>query len=116
MATLASKVVNRSPGVDTTTLTAASAGGDRFAPDSNTFLLVRNGGGSPITVTVVTPGVNAIGLNYDDAVFTVAAGAEKMAGPFPAQFFADPTAGGLASITYSGVTSLTIAPVQVSQP
>ena len=35
---------------------AASAGGDKVAPNDRGFLDVNNGGGSPITVTIAVPG------------------------------------------------------------
>jgi hypothetical protein len=113
MATLATQSITRA-GL-TPALTAAAGGGDKLTPDKDTMLMVLNGGGSAVTVTVVTPGTNQIGLNIDDVVVSVAAGATKLIGPFPAQFFANP-ADGLASITYSGVTTVTVGALKVSQP
>ena len=57
-----------------------------------------------MTVTVATPG-QVDGLEIDDYTFTVAAttGVTEV-GPFPVNLF-----GKTASITYSAVTSLTIA-------
>ncbi len=40
---------------------------------------------------------------------------DRMIGPLPAEHFADPS-DGLAAITYSGVTSVTVAAVQVTKP
>lgn len=113
MATLVTQAINRAGLVPA--LTAAAGGGDKFTPDNNTMLMVKNGGGSAVTVTVATPGTNAIGLNVDDVVVSVAAGATELIGPFPANYFADPT-DGLAHITYSGVTSVTVGTLQVQQP
>jgi hypothetical protein len=113
MATLATQAISRA-GL-TPALTAAAGGGDKFTPTKDTVLMVVNGGGSPVTVTVVTPGVNQIGLNIDDPAASVPAGGTKLIGPFPAEFFANPV-GGLADVTYSGVTSLTVAALKVSQP
>jgi hypothetical protein len=113
MATLATQAINRAGLVPT--LVAAAAGGDKFTPDNNTLLMVKNSSGAPITVTIATPGTNAIGLNIDDVVVSVAAGAEKLIGPFPANYFANP-ADGLAAVTYSGVTTLTVGALQVQQP
>lgn len=96
--------------------TAASGGGDTFDPDADTFLHVKNGSGGSITVTVVTPRSDPrTGLAEADAAVAVPAGAERMLGPFPFETFADP-ATGLGNITYSGVTSLTVAVLKCPRP
>jgi hypothetical protein len=93
---------------------AATAGGDTFVPDGDTFLHFKNTGGSINTVTIVTPG-SPIGLALADVVVAVpATTGDKMIGPFPANWFADST--GSASITYSGVTGLTVACVRPRIP
>jgi hypothetical protein len=64
----------------------------------------------PITVTVLTPGNDKYGQARPDiAVAVPATTGERLIGPFPADL-ADP-ADGLVAITYSGVTSLTVAAV-----
>jgi hypothetical protein len=89
---------------------AAAGGGDAFTPDADTFLHVKNGSGGAITVTVATPGSLLGGaLAVPDVAVSVPAGGERMIGPFPPSYFADSANSGLAAITYSGVTSLTIA-------
>lgn len=93
-------------------LAAAAGGGDTFRPDDGTFLRVNNGGGSPVTVTVVTPETSH-GLAIADLAVVVPAGASRMIGPFPSHLFADPTTG-LASVTYSGVTSVTVGAFKLS--
>lgn len=87
------------------TFAAASAGGDKIAADSRTFLVVKNGGGSSITVTVVTP-ATVSGLAVADLAVTVPNAGERWIGPFAPGAFAD--ANGQASITYSAVTSVTV--------
>lgn len=89
---------------------AASGGGDKVAPSSRGALLVENGGVGSITVTIVVPGSTDYGQAEPDYTVTVAAGASKLIGPFPADL-AD--SDGLVSITYSGVTSVTVAAIQV---
>lgn len=84
----------------------AAAGGDKFQPGANVWLHVKNGSGGVITVTVDSK----VPSNYGDdvnLVNSVAAGAEEIMGPFPPSRFASPT-DGLADISYSGVTSLTV--------
>lgn len=85
---------------------AAGASGDTFDPGDNTILLVKNGSGSSITVTVATPGNTEYGQAEPDVTVTVAAGAEQAIGPFPASL-ADPT-DGKVHVTYSSVTTVTI--------
>lgn len=96
------------------TFTAAAGGGDTFDPDADTFIVVKNGGGSPITVTVPTPRVDpATGLAEADVSVSVpATTGERWIGPFPFETYADP-ATGLGSIGYSGVTTVTTAVVKV---
>lgn len=92
------------------TYSAASAS-DTFTPDDRTFLHVKNGGGSPTTVTVTTPGTAAGGLAITDPASSVTNGQEEFIGPFPAQHFADPSTG-LATVTFSPTTSVTVAVVK----
>lgn len=92
------------------TYSAVSAS-DTFTPDDRTFLHVKNAGGSPDTVTVTTPGTAAGGLAIADAVSTVTNATEEFIGPFPAQHYADPTTG-LATVTHSFTTSVTVAVVK----
>lgn len=89
---------------------AAAGGGDKIAPNDNGYLHYRNGSGGAITVTVVTPGLDKYGqARADIAVVVPATTGERIIGPFPADL-ADPT-DGLVAITYSGVTSLTVAAI-----
>lgn len=94
---------------------AAAAGGDTFTPDNRTLLHVKNGSGGALTVTVVTPRTDALGNAVADNAVSVPAAGERMIGPFPAEHYGDPTTG-LASLTYSAVTSLTIGAFGLSQP
>lgn len=89
---------------------AAAGGGDKVAPNDRGYLHVKNGSGGAITVTVVVPGNGKYGqANPDVAVSVPATTGERLIGPFPADL-ADP-ADGLVAITYSGVTSLTVAAI-----
>jgi hypothetical protein len=91
------------------TLTAAAGGGDAVSADDRTFLIVTNGGGSPITVTIVIPGTY-YGVAIADPTVSVTNATTKYIGPLPSQI-ADPTTG-LVSVTYSGVTTVTVAAVR----
>lgn len=104
MATLASQQI--APAGIIPTLAAANSGGDAFVCGANSFLHVKNGSGSSITVTLVTPNSD-FGQAIADVTITVAAGAEKLVGPlYPAEFENDST--GLGSITYSAATTVTV--------
>lgn len=111
MATLATQNVSRA-GV-APSYAAAAGGGDKFTPDHETFLHVKNASAGSLNVTVVTPRTDALGNAVSDNVVAVPAAGERLIGPFPAEHYADPT-DGLASITYSGVTSLTVGAFRVA--
>lgn len=113
MATLATQSVTRAGVVPA--YAAAAGGGDKFTPDSCTYLHVKNGSGAPINVTIVTPNT-VFGDAIADRVVAVGATSEAVIGPFPAQHFANSADSGLAAITYSGVTSLTIGAFRLVQP
>lgn len=92
---------------------SAVAASDTFVPDDRTFLHIKNAGGSPDTVTVVTPGTQLAGqLAVPDSVTVVTNAQERFIGPFPPQVFADPTTG-LATVTHSFTTSVTAAVVKI---
>lgn len=90
---------------------AAAGGGDKVTPGNDTFIHVKNASGSPITVTVdnVTP--SNYGTDADLVVSVPATTGDRMIGPLPATRFASLT-DGLVNVTYSGVTSLTIAAIK----
>lgn len=91
------------------TLAGASAGGDTAdVGNGRTFLWYRNASGAAITVTLVTPGTVDADLLVADRTVSVPAAGDRMIGPLnPAVY------GPIVSITYSGVTSLTVAAVSV---
>jgi hypothetical protein len=88
---------------------SAAAGGDTAPVGSDLVLCVRNGGASAVTVTVVTPG-QFNGLDIADASISVAAGASAFV-PMTA-VYRDPISN-RASVTYSAVTSVTVAVLQL---
>ncbi len=115
MATLTLQVVNRAGTVITPV--AAAGGGDAMACGAANYLRVVNGGGSSITVTLAIPaGVSGYSnAAYTSTAVSVGAGVTKEIGPIPGGLYADPTTG-LAVITYSGVTTVTVAACQLAQP
>jgi hypothetical protein len=114
MATLTVQQVTRSGLRDDNVLVAAAGGGDSFLPGRDTYIRVNNAGGAPITVTVVSTST-LVGLAVADVSVSVTNAQSRLIGPFPPEHFADPT-DGLADITYSGVTSVTVGAFNLSQP
>ncbi|GAW54741.1 hypothetical protein [Nocardioides sp. PD653] len=94
------------------TMAAASGGGDKVDAGDHTALLVTNGGGSSINVTVAVPGNTKYGAAEPDIVVAVAAGATKLIGPLPTDL-EDTTTDRLVAVTYSGVTSVTVAAIEI---
>lgn len=92
------------------TLTAAAGGGDDFANDGRTLYYVNNGGGGAITVTFNDTGSSAPAeaKTFDpDVDVSVGAGEIALIGPFPTNRF-----GTSCGVTYSGVTTVTVAPMR----
>lgn len=90
--------------------TSGSGNGD-IIDTGRVMLMVINGGGSSITVTVITP-IQVDSLDVVDLAVTVAAGATKLIGPFSAATFGQPVGSadaGRAYVEYSDVTSVTRA-------
>jgi hypothetical protein len=104
MALLPTQIVSRAVPLITKTFAAATSTGDTFASGDEVYLEVKNGSGSSVTCTVATPGL-VEGLAEGPYTFTVAptTGVTEV-GPFPVHLF-----GQVAAITYSAVTTLTIA-------
>lgn len=111
MADLTVSTISRT-GITEPTKVSAAGGGDTFTNDGKTFLAIANGSGSAITVTVNAQKNCDQGFDHDVA-HSVGAGAEKWIGPFPKGIFNG--ASNKASITYSGVTSLTLVPVSIGE-
>lgn len=91
---------------------AAEAGGDSFPNTGVEFFYIKNGDASPKTVTFDSPGTCSFGLAANaahDLAVTVPAGEEKLIGPFATARFND--ANNRVQVTYSAVTSVTVAAV-----
>lgn len=109
MATLTAQAIVRT-GLEPSYASAAG-GGDEFVNTGVQALHVKNGSGGDIVVTIETP--NAVDtLAIADRDVTVPAGEERIIGPFPTSHYND--ANGKVQITYDGVTSLTVAVLQLS--
>jgi hypothetical protein len=104
MATIAAQAATTNAAL---TYAAATAGGDTIAGGSaqRTTLFVRNAGGASITTTLTA--VNACSQGFlHNVVVTCAIGDTEIALPAAAQ-----SAAGNYGLTYSAVTSVTVAAV-----
>jgi hypothetical protein len=119
VATLTTQFINRATASGGTTLSyaAATGGGDAMSCGAAMLLAVVNGGASSCTVTPVVPGTRTWeqGVAITSPAFSVQAGQTRYWGPIDAQTFSDPVTG-LCTISYSQVTTVTVAAVQVVQP
>lgn len=95
----------------TPALVAAEAGGDEFENSGRDFIHIKNGGGSPIDMTVNSQAACSQGSDHDVVVSIPATTGEKFIGPFPKDRFDD--AANKVQITYSAVTSVTIGIVRL---
>jgi hypothetical protein len=107
---------HQSTGYTGTNITFAAAGTgtgfDVTAPSERVFLWVKNADAASRTVTVDVAGSTFEQLNPDVAV-VVPNGQERMIGPLNAGLVG-PT--GAVVITYSALTNVTVAAVNVSTP
>lgn len=89
---------------------AANAGGDTMQYSPNTGLHIRNASGGSVTVTVVVPGNTQFSQPQPDYTVAVPAGTDRVVSLRPELV---DSATGLISVTYSAVTSVTVAVVSV---
>ncbi|WP_202237023.1 hypothetical protein [Actinacidiphila reveromycinica] len=110
MAALATNVVPRTGLQLDALLVAATSGGDTALTGAGVFLVVKNADASAHVVTLATPGTVDGDLAVADRSVSVAAGKTFFI-PLTATY-RDPSTG-RASITYDGVTSMSVAVVRV---
>ncbi len=110
-ATLSVTTITRAAADLTAIAVAADAAkSDKFLNTGLQFLYINNGGGSPITVTL-TYGVGGTidGQSLPNRTISVTNGHAVLVGPFPTNLYNDSS--GYMNISYSAVTSVTVAPV-----
>lgn len=95
----------------TPTFVAAIADGHMWLGRGNEFIVVKNGSGASMNVTVQAPG-KWKGIDLTDQVIAVGAGSEEWIGPFPQGVFSQ-GADGKVYVDYSLETSVTIAVVRL---
>ena len=114
MATIAVQTINEAGKV--ATYQAAEVGGDVVSNDGTIFLQLKNGSGGEITVTITAQTTSVDSSLYGDltksnAVKAMAASTELFIGPFAPIAYNNSDA--QIAITYSGVSSLTIAALKL---
>lgn len=90
---------------------AAVAASDTFANTGQEVVLINNGSGGSINVTITTP-ATVDGLAVEDRVVAVANGVTKAIGPFKTGVYND-SATGLVTVTCSATSSVTIKVIKV---
>lgn len=106
MAVLAAQRFNSAAAGKAITYASAAVGGDRTAPGDRVFLLVRNGSGASIDVTLDSTGVAFNASAVADTVVSVDVGADKL---IPIRREYTSASDGLAGISYSATASVTVA-------
>jgi len=102
---LTTKTIVRTGLVLTTlAITPTATHGNKFWNNGKTFLMVNNGSGDAITVTINTPSQVA-GLDIAELTVSVAAGARTAIGPFTTDFNQND---GYVWATFSAVVDVTI--------
>ena len=84
---------------------SASGGGDDFPNTGREFIHIKNDSGGDITLTVETT-ITVESLAVTDRTVVITAGEERFVGPFLPKYYND---GNSVNLSYSGVTSLTLA-------
>jgi hypothetical protein len=93
------------------TYAAATGGGDKCEVGDRVFLHVKNGSGSPITVTLTS--VAAVrGQAVANVTVSVPAAGERMIGPLNADLLQN-ASDGLCAIGYSSATTVTVAALRI---
>lgn len=112
MATLAAQALS-STAFTTATYSAATsgAGGDLVRCGNGYLIHVKNGSGSTLTATFVLPGTTPPGDALPSHTATITAGADGFI-RVP-DYYSDPANPGYAKVTWSAVTSVTVASLQV---
>lgn len=95
------------------TFQAADVAGDTLKAGDKTYLIVKNGGGGSINVTIPGyPTTSRYGSAIPGLVVAVPAGGERWIGPLFGKQFRNPATDNV-EVSYSGVGSVTVAAVNI---
>ena len=111
MAIISTQTVDEA-GVQITTAAVAAEGGDKWDNNGNQQILLKNGSGGSVTITVTTQVTSFESSQYGDATksnttLAVAAGQLAILGPFNVSAYND--VDGYCNISYSATTSVEVA-------
>lgn len=110
MATLTVTTVGRAGAQIDALAVAAASGGDKFPNTGSEFLWIKNASVADITLTIaVVATVDTLAAT--NRTVTLTAAKSYLIGPFPPAIYND--SDGRVSLTYSGVTTLTLAPFRL---
>jgi hypothetical protein len=106
--TLTPVATNRTAGINLGTAPVpANVAGDSWVNTGKELFFIKNGGGSPVTITeVLAASAGVDGIAPVSRQIVVAAGASIIVGPFATGAYNDTN--GFMNITYSGVTSVSV--------
>lgn len=90
---------------------SANAGGDYFRNTDATVLYFKNSGGGAINITITPAPIG--NLSFAPVVVAVAAGQEKVVGPFDHESFN--AVGGNVNVAYSGVSGLVVGAIHLGR-
>lgn len=93
------------------TYAAAAGGGDKVECGDRNFLHVKNGAGSPVTVTL-TATASVRGQAVGNVTVSVPASGERMIGPLQPDLLQNST-DSLCAVGYSSATSVTVASIRL---
>ncbi|MFE3386370.1 hypothetical protein [Streptomyces anulatus] len=93
------------------TYATAAGGGDKVECGDRNFLHVKNGAGSPVTVTL-TATAAVRGQAVGNVTVSVPAAGERMIGPLQPDLLLNQS-DGLCAVGYSSATSVTVASIRI---
>ncbi len=96
------------------TYEAAFVDGHKFTNTDRHFLHVKNGGGGATVCTVQTP-KTVDGLAVAELIVSIAAGEERMIGPFPPGTYNQPSGAdaGMVYVDFDVLTTVTLAAIKL---
>lgn len=116
MATLTSVSITESG--SQLTLSSAGAEGDKWENNGNQFLLIKNGSGESVTITITTQVTSFDSPRYGDSTksnttLAIAGSQDGMIGPFPVGAYNDTD--GNCNISYSSTTNVRVGVFQIQK-
>ena len=117
MAVLSVETINES-GLALTLVSVAAESGDKWTNNGNQQVLIKNGSGSSVTVTITTQVTSFESPQFGNATkanvtLAVAAGKTAILGPYNVNAYND--ANGQCNISYSATTSIEVGVFEIQK-